>query len=46
MSQELYNVFYLNHFADKEIYNMLNGAVQNGHVDVKFNSCSSDDVVA
>ena len=41
-SQELYNVFYLNHFTDKEIYNMLNGAVQNGHIDVEFNSYSSD----
>lgn len=38
--QELYDVFYLNYFADKEIhilYNMLNGAVRNGHVDVEFN---------
>jgi len=33
-SQEAYNRFFLNHFADKEIYNTLHGHI--GHTGVEY----------
>jgi hypothetical protein len=43
-SQEVYESFILNHFADKEIYNTIHGHSDNGFLDTDYDTdCEQDE---